>query len=330
VLTVESYPVAVAMCFVTMVCWGSWANTQKLATQKWRFQLFYWDYTLGVFILALVFAFTLGSSGRGGRGFLVDLAQADAHWLGSAFLGGVIFNLANILLVAAIDMAGMAVAFPVGIGLALVLGVGCVMSRVVRDRRAASGVALICVAQDGENSIAVAAGANARLSLADVRNAAAVQLAAKAGVTVLVNPAPAQPLPNRLLELISILTPNQTEAERLTGIKVTDDAAAARASAKLRSRGVGTVILTLGARGAFISNADGQQRIPGFKVKALDSTGAGDVFNGALSVALTENKSLGDAVRFICAAAALSVTRLGAQPSAPTRVQIERFLRDNR
>ena len=122
-LTVESYPAAVAMCVVTMLCWGSWANTQKLATKEWRFQLFYWDYAIGVFLLALLLAFTLGSSGGGGRSFLTDLVQADGKWLGSAFLGGVIFNLANILLVAAIDVAGMAVAFPVGIGLALVLGV---------------------------------------------------------------------------------------------------------------------------------------------------------------------------------------------------------------
>ena len=120
---VESYPLAIAMCVITMLCWGSWANTQKLASKEWRFQLFYWDYAIGVFLLALLLAFTLGSSGGGGRGFLADLQQADSHWLGSAFLGGVIFNLSNILLVAAIDIAGLAVAFPVGVGLALVLGV---------------------------------------------------------------------------------------------------------------------------------------------------------------------------------------------------------------
>jgi glucose uptake protein len=120
---VDSYPLAVVMCLITMLCWGSWANTQKLATKEWRFQLFYWDYAIGVFLLALLLAFTLGSSGTGGRGFLADLHQAESKWLGSAFLGGVIFNLSNILLVAAIDIAGMAVAFPVGVGLALVLGV---------------------------------------------------------------------------------------------------------------------------------------------------------------------------------------------------------------
>ncbi|MBI5686368.1 MAG: multidrug DMT transporter permease [Verrucomicrobia bacterium] len=120
---VESYPVAVVMCVVTMLCWGSWANTQKLASKEWRFQLFYWDYAIGVFLLSLILAFTMGSFGNGGRVFCSDLAQADGKWLGSAFLGGVIFNLSNILLVAAIDIAGLAVAFPVGVGLALVLGV---------------------------------------------------------------------------------------------------------------------------------------------------------------------------------------------------------------
>ena len=120
---VESYPVAVAMCVITMFCWGSWANTQKLASKEWRFQLFYWDYAIGVFLLSLLLAFTLGSSGSGGRGFLADLHQADSKWLLSAFVGGVIFNLSNILLVAAIDIAGLAVAFPVGVGLALCLGV---------------------------------------------------------------------------------------------------------------------------------------------------------------------------------------------------------------
>ncbi|HEY1849330.1 MAG TPA: hypothetical protein VGG37_08995 [Opitutaceae bacterium] len=120
---VQSYPVAVALCVVTMLCWGSWANTQKLATTSWPFQLFYWDYAAGVFLLSIVLALTLGSHGDGGRAFTADLAQAEPRWLFSAFLGGIVFNLSNILLVAAIDIAGMAVAFPIGVGLALVLGV---------------------------------------------------------------------------------------------------------------------------------------------------------------------------------------------------------------
>lgn len=122
-LIINSYPVAVVMLIVTMLCWGSWANTQKLATQKWPFQLFYWDYTLGILLLSLVFGLTLGSNGQEGRSFLADLDQASRAALGSAFVGGVVFNIANLLLVAAIDIAGMAVAFPIGIGLALVLGV---------------------------------------------------------------------------------------------------------------------------------------------------------------------------------------------------------------
>lgn len=122
-VVVESYPVAVAMCIITMLCWGSWANTQKLASKEWRFQLFYWDYAIGVLLLSLLMAFTLGSLGPGGRPFLRDLGQAGAQAIGLALLGGILFNLANILLVAALDIAGMAVAFPVGIGIALVEGV---------------------------------------------------------------------------------------------------------------------------------------------------------------------------------------------------------------
>jgi glucose uptake protein len=120
---VQNYAVAVVLCVATMLCWGSWANTQKLAGARWRFELFYWDYVLGLLLASLVYALTLGSMGTAGRGFLADLRQADAASLGWALLGGVVFNAANILLVAAIAIAGMAVAFPVGIGLALVLGV---------------------------------------------------------------------------------------------------------------------------------------------------------------------------------------------------------------
>ena len=120
---VESYTVAVIMCFITMLCWGSWANTQKFASKEWRFQLYYWDYTIGVLLLALISALTMGNIGSAGRCFFEDLSQASSEALRMAFIGGIIFNLANILLVAAIDIAGMAVAFPLGIGLALVIGV---------------------------------------------------------------------------------------------------------------------------------------------------------------------------------------------------------------
>ena len=120
---VHSYPLAVVLCVITMFCWGSWANTRKLAPKDWRFELFYWDYTIGVLLLTLALGLTLGSSGTEGRSFAADLSQAAPASIGSALLGGAIFNLANILLVAAIEVAGMAVAFPVGIGLALILGV---------------------------------------------------------------------------------------------------------------------------------------------------------------------------------------------------------------
>jgi glucose uptake protein len=119
----QSYAWAVVFCVITMLCWGSWANTQKLARKGWRFELFYWDYTIGILLFTLLLGFTLGSHGDAGRPFLADLAQHSRFSFHSALLGGVLFNLANILLVAAIDIAGMSVAFPVGIGIAMVLGV---------------------------------------------------------------------------------------------------------------------------------------------------------------------------------------------------------------
>lgn len=120
---VNSYFFAILLCIITMLCWGSWANTQKLAQKSWRFELFYWDYVLGILLMSLIFSFTLGSSGELGRGFIADILQAEMSNIGNAFLGGIVFNAANILVVAAISIAGMSVAFPVGIGIALVLGV---------------------------------------------------------------------------------------------------------------------------------------------------------------------------------------------------------------
>ena len=120
---IDNYVLAVIFCVITMLCWGSWANTQKLASKKWGFPLFYWDYTLGVILLSLVFGLTLGSNGDSGQAFLPNLNDASLNAIFYALLGGVIFNIANLLLVAAIDIAGMAIAFPIGIGIALVLGV---------------------------------------------------------------------------------------------------------------------------------------------------------------------------------------------------------------
>ncbi|MEO7801130.1 MAG: GRP family sugar transporter [Ginsengibacter sp.] len=120
---VESYGIAVLFCIITMVCWGSWANTQKLSEKNWRFELFYWDYVIGILVFSIICAFTLGSNGEHGRPFIEDLKQADSPNILSAFIGGFVFNAANILFSAAIAVAGMSVAFPVGIGIALVLGV---------------------------------------------------------------------------------------------------------------------------------------------------------------------------------------------------------------
>ena len=145
---VNSYVLAILFCFITMLCWGSWANTQKLASRTWRFELFYWDYVIGILLFSIISALTLGSIGDEGRSFVDDLNQADSGNIGSAFLGGIIFNAANILLSAAIAIAGMSVAFPVGIGLALVLGV--ILNYTVEQKGDPmilfSGVALIVIA----------------------------------------------------------------------------------------------------------------------------------------------------------------------------------------
>lgn len=119
---VNSYALAVIFCFVTMLCWGSWGNTQKLASKSWRYELFYWDYVIGMLAFALLIAFTMGSFGSEGRHFTEDIAQADLKNVGSILLGGVIFNASNILLSASTSIAGLAVAFPLGVGLSLVLG----------------------------------------------------------------------------------------------------------------------------------------------------------------------------------------------------------------
>lgn len=120
---VDNYFIAVLLCVVTMICWGSWGNTQKLAGKTWRYELYYWDYTIGILLFSVFTAFTLGSYGELGRSFIPDLQQADSSNIGSALLGGIIFNAANILLSASISLAGLAVAFPLGVGIALVLGV---------------------------------------------------------------------------------------------------------------------------------------------------------------------------------------------------------------
>ncbi len=215
---------------------------------------------------------------------------------------------------------------------------------------APSGVALIMVDGSGENSIAVASGANALLRPQHVEQArdviagagvllaqletpletvaAAIELAARHGVRVILNPAPAQVLDEAILQHVSVLTPNVSEATLLTGLPLDDDASRLDdAATALLSMGVGAVLITLGARGLYMAAPGIREQLPAFLVQPEDTTGAGDVFNGALAVALAEQQPLRDAARFAAAAAALSVTRRGAQPSAPRRDEIVRLLR---
>ena len=145
---VKSYLLAVILCVVTMMCWGSWGNTQKLAGKSWRYELFYWDYVIGILLFSLLVGFTFGSFGEEGRSFTADLAQLSLPTFGWILLGGIVFNLANILLSASISQAGMSVAFPVGVGLALVLGV--VQNYILQAKGSATflflGVLLVVVA----------------------------------------------------------------------------------------------------------------------------------------------------------------------------------------
>jgi ribokinase len=220
-------------------------------------------------------------------------------------------------------------------------------SYVFRDRGSPSGVALIIVDRAGENVISVAPGANGRLSREDVFQARAAieqaqalllqlevpldtvreaaRVASEAGVRVILNPAPAQELDMDLLRHVAVLTPNETETERLTGIRVSDEQSALEAAALLHERGVESVIITMGAEGSFISSGGAHCKVPSRKITAVDTTAAGDAFNGALACALSEGAGLEAAVRRANFAGALAATRLGAQPSLPTRAELEAF-----
>ena len=212
---------------------------------------------------------------------------------------------------------------------------------------ATTGVAMIFVNEDGENVIGISAGANAALTpehfapykgLVEQSDAllmqlespletviAAAQAAKNHQTRVILNPAPARELPDSLLKLVDVITPNETEAEKLTGISVSDETGAARAAQVLHDKGIGQVLITLGSRGVWLSvNGEGR-RIPGFKVNAVDTIAAGDTFNGAYVTALLEGKPADEAVRFAHAAAAIAVTRRGAQPSVPWRREIDAF-----
>ena len=182
---------------------------------------------------------------------------------------------------------------------------GINVDHVKKDPDIATGIALILVDKNGENSISVASGA---------------------GVKTILNPAPARPLSDELLNSVSILTPNETETEILTGMSAKNETDAIKAASMIHKKGVEVVIITIGSKGALLASRDETKIIGGHKVEAIDTTAAGDVFNGALAVAIAENKSLDEAIRFANAAAAVSVTRMGAQPSAPTREEIDKML----
>ncbi|MBC7845601.1 MAG: ribokinase [Flavobacterium sp.] len=219
------------------------------------------------------------------------------------------------------------------------------VSSIVQDAKASTGVAVITVNGEGENSIIVASGANALLSVEDVEKAIKnagetnwfitqletpveviiylVKYAKENNKNLVLNPAPATSLPDEVYDGLFLITPNETETELLTGIKVIDELTARQACEIFKAKGVQNSIITLGSKGAYLSTESFTGIIESRKVKAVDTTAAGDVFNGALIVALSEGKNWKEAVEFACKAAAISVTRMGAQTSAPARNEIE-------
>jgi len=221
---------------------------------------------------------------------------------------------------------------------------------VAQTKDAPSGIAIIAVDNAGNNAIVVASGANSKLSPDDVKAAEsdiassgavvtqletpmetvefAVELANKVGVPFILDPAPAQPLTEELLSKIDVLTPNETEAQILTGIEVTDQASAIAASKKLLETGVKAVILTMGVSGYVLATGEGEEFVPAKKVKAVDSTAAGDAFTGSLAVGLAKGQSLSEAAAFANNVAALSVTKMGAQPSMPTLEEVMDFIKE--
>lgn len=228
---------------------------------------------------------------------------------------------------------------------------GMDVSYVFVDALTPSGVALIIVDGKAENRIVVAPGANGNLTEEDIDKAGlaveksefvllqleipmttveyAVRMAASLGKKVIVNPAPACPLSEELLRDVYLITPNETEAGILTGITIVDNDSAIKAAEALLGLGVQNVVITLGEKGALVYNAEVSMFVPAYQVKAVDTTAAGDVFNGALAVALSEGRTLPDAARFACAASAISVTRMGAQNSVPSRDELDNYININ-
>jgi len=220
---------------------------------------------------------------------------------------------------------------------------------ILTDANEPTGIAQIFVSEKGENSIAVAPGANMKLLPVDIepfvdliKNSKVVLLqletpietvayiadiAYKNKVKLILNPAPAQKLSEDLLKKIWLISPNESEASLLTGIEVTDTVSAAKAAQRLLEMGVENVIVTMGENGSLLFDNNGSEHFEAFKEKAVDTTAAGDVFNGTLAVAITNQKSIPEAIRFASAAAAISVTREGAQPSVPTLAEIDNYLK---
>jgi ribokinase len=229
--------------------------------------------------------------------------------------------------------------------------VGINTKYVFADTEIPTGVAFIVVDKNGENSIVVASGANSKLSPVDIETAGDEILSAdvillqlessintiesvinksyEKGITIILNPAPAHPLSESLLQKINTITPNRVEAEMLTGIKVTDEESLRLITKRLFNFGIKNVLITLGAKGVFAGLQDSMEFIPSFKVNTIDSTGAGDVFNGSLAAFLSNGIPMKKAIKLANASAAISVTRIGAQNCAPTRLEIEKFLSYN-
>jgi len=228
---------------------------------------------------------------------------------------------------------------------------GISTKHIVRDEASPTGMAFILVDEHGENSIVVASGANARLSLGDVEAARgeiesagvllvqletpldtiqrAIRIACESNTRVVVNPAPGQHLSKEWLKGVDVITPNRLEAEMLTGTKITNEAALVATARCIQEYGIPTVVITLGHQGAYLAGENGTRMIPSYLVNAIDSTGAGDVFSGSLAAFLAEGTPIEDATRMAVASASISVTRMGAQSSAPLRNEIETFMRDN-
>lgn len=273
--------------------------------------------------------------------------------IGSGFSSGSGGKGANQAVAAA--RAGAAVTFVAKVGtdpltlqaLADLKHEGIDTSFIIRDEKSATGRAWIVVDDSGENSIVVAPGANAQLSPADVALAAdaiaaanvlllqletpietvmtAAKIAAAAGTTVILNPAPAQPLSPEFLKLVDIITPNIVEAKMLTGISCRDDQSLTTAALSLQHKGVKDVLITLGKKGVFVHGRDGMFCVPAYQVNAVDTTGAGDVFNGCLAAFLNADRSMREVLDIAAAAAAISVTKNGAQAAAPHFSEIESF-----